>query len=148
MKTRTLMLRLSAAGCVLLTLVSAVSAQRGWVPYRVNTGGADLNTVYFSDSKRGWVGGDEGFLSRTDDGGSSWARQTLNTKAAINDIYFRDKEIGFLLAGNSIFVTRDNGNSWTKSRTFLPEEFEGAEVELRSEERRVGKECRSGWAAG
>src|SRR5688500_4003926 len=101
MKTRTLMLRLSAAGCVLLTLVSAVSAQRGWVPYRVNTGGADLNTVYFSDSKRGWVGGDEGFLSRTDDGGSSWARQTLNTKAAINDIYFRDKEIGFLLAGNS-----------------------------------------------
>src|SRR5688572_5058730 len=98
MKTRTLMLRLSAAGCVLLTLVSAVSAQRGWVPYRVNTGGADLNTVYFSDSKRGWVGGDEGFLR----------------------------------AGNSIFVTRDNGNSWTKSRTFLPEEFEGAEVELYS----------------
>jgi photosystem II stability/assembly factor-like uncharacterized protein len=132
MKTRTSMLRLSAAGLVLLTLISAANAQRGWIPYRVNTGGADLNTVYFLDSKRGWVGGDEGFLSRTDDGGSSWVRQTVNTKAGINDIYFRDKEIGFLLAGNSIFVTRDNGNTWTKSRTFLPEEFEGAEVELYS----------------
>jgi len=31
--------------------------------------GQDLNTVYFLDSKRGWVGGDNGFLSHTEDGG-------------------------------------------------------------------------------
>ena len=126
------MLRLAAAGLVLLTVLGAANAQGGWVPYRVNTGGNDLNTVYFLDGKRGWVGGDAGFLSRTDDGGQTWVRQTLPTKAAINDIYFRDKEIGFLLAGNAIFVTRDNGSTWIKSRTFLPEEFEGAEVELYS----------------
>ena len=124
--------RFTVAGLVLLTVINIASAQAGWIPARVNTSGGDLNTVYFVDTKRGWVGGDDGFLSRTDDGGSSWARQTLNTKAAINDIYFRDKEIGFLLAGNSIFVTRDNGNTWVKSRSFLPEEFEGAEVELYS----------------
>src|SRR6185503_1296475 len=101
MNARISMLRLAAAGLVLLTVISAANAQGGWVPYRVNTGGNDLNTVYFSDGNRGWVGGDDGFLSRTDDGGKTWVRQTVGTKSAINDIYFRDKEIGFLLAGNS-----------------------------------------------
>ena len=125
-------MRFSAAVAVFLTLLSSANAQGGWVPFKINTGGNDLNTVYFVDSKRGWVGGDAGFLSRTDDGGLSWVRQTVATKAAINDIYFRDKEAGFLLAGNTIFVTRDNGTSWSQSRIFLPEEFEGADVELYS----------------
>ena len=124
--------RLPVTGLVLMTLSGLVQAQGGWIPTRVNTGGNDLNTVYFLDDKRGWVAGDDGFLSRTDDAGRTWVRQTVNTKAAINDIYFRDKEIGFLLAGNSIFVTRDNGATWTKSRSFLPDEFDGAEVELYS----------------
>lgn len=127
-----MLFRLPVAGLLLLTLIGVANAQRSWVPHRVNTGGNDLNTVYFVDGKRGWVGGDEGYLSRTDDGGQSWVRQTIPTKAAINDIYFRDKEIGFLLAGNAIFVTRDNGATWARSRTFLPEEFEGADVELYS----------------
>ncbi len=125
-------IRLSAAGLVILTFIAAGNAQSGWIPTRINTGGNDLNTVYFLDEKRGWVGGDNGFLSRTDDGGNSWVSQNVGTQAAINDIYFRDKEIGFLLAGNSIYITRDNGSMWVKSRSFLPEEFEGAEVELYS----------------
>lgn len=125
-------IRFSVAVFVSLILISSVSAQGGWVPSRISTGGGDLNTVYFLDSKRGWVGGDDGYLSRTDDGGQSWVRQHVGTRAAINDIYFRDKEAGFLLAGNAIFVTRDNGSSWTQVRIFLPEEFEGASVELYS----------------
>jgi photosystem II stability/assembly factor-like uncharacterized protein len=124
------LMRFSAALSLLLTLIGSAHAQ-GWVPYKINTGGNDLNTVYFLDSKRGWVGGDEGFLSHTEDGGQSWAPQKVGTKAGINDIYFRDKEAGFLLAGNSIFVTHD-GATWTQSRMFLPDEFEGADVELYS----------------
>jgi len=123
---------LPACVFVWLALVTSASAQGGWVPYKINTGGNDLNTVYFLDSKRGWVGGDSGFLSRTDDGGQNWTRQVVATTAAINDIYFRDKEAGFLIAGNSIFVTRDNGSTWSQSRIFSPEEFEGADVELYS----------------
>jgi len=133
MSTRTLnLIRLSAVVGVLLTLIGSSRAQSGWIPFKINTGGGDLNTVYFLDSKRGWVGGDGGYLSRTDDGGQSWVRQTVGTSAAINDIYFRDKEAGFLLAGNAIFVTRDNGAGWTQARIFLPEEFDGADVELYS----------------
>ena len=120
----------SAAIGLLLTVISTAHAQ-SWVPSKVNTGGNDLNTVYFLDSKRGWVGGDGGYLSHTDDGGISWRPQNVGTKAAINDIYFRDKEAGFLLAGNSIFITRD-GTNWSQNRIFLPEEFEGADVELYS----------------
>ena len=131
MSTRTLTLtRFSAALVVFLALANSARAQ-GWVPFKINTGGNDLNTVYFLDSKRGWVGGDGGYLSYTQDGGQSWVRQNVGTTGGINDIYFRDQEAGFLLAGNSIFVTR-NGTSWTRSRIFAPEEFEGADVELYS----------------
>jgi photosystem II stability/assembly factor-like uncharacterized protein len=121
-----------AAVCVLLTIAGSAQAQSGWTPIKLNTAGNDLNTVYFIDSKRGWVGGDGGYLSRTDDGGQSWVRQNVGTKAAINDIYFRDKEAGFFLAGNSIFITRDNGATWTQSKIFSPEEFDGADIELYS----------------
>src|SRR5262245_55675654 len=117
---------------ILLTFSISVLAQQGWVASRIGTGGQDLNTVYFVDSKRGWVGGDGGFLSRTEDGGHTWARQTVATKQAINDIYFRDKEAGFLLAGNTIFITRDEGTRWEQSRSFLASEFDGADVELYS----------------
>jgi len=123
-------IRFSAVLIVLLILNGSAQAQ-GWSQIKLNTGGKDLNTVYFLDSKRGWAGGDDGFLSHTEDGGQTWLPQHVGTKAAINDIYFRDKDAGFLLAGNSIFVTRD-GASWTQSRIFLPEEFEGADVELYS----------------
>lgn len=120
-------------------------AQSGWVATKVGNAGLDLNTVYFLDSKRGWVGGDKGFLSRTEDGGRTWTPQQVGTSAAINDIYFRDKEAGFLLAGNTIFVTRDDGARWEQSRSFLPTEFDGADVELYSV-RFSGK--KKGWVVG
>jgi photosystem II stability/assembly factor-like uncharacterized protein len=139
------LLRFSALALVMVTSAISGTAQTGWIPIRLNTGGNDLNTVYFIDSKRGWVGGDAGYLTRTEDGGASWTRQTVSTKAAINDIYFRDKEAGFFLAGNSIFVTRDNGATWTQLKIFSPEEFDGADVELYSV-RFANK--KKGWVVG
>ena len=92
--------RLFTAALFLIVLALSTAAQQGWTATRVGLAGKDLNTVFFLDSKRGWVGGDGGFLARTDDGGTNWVRQTVDTPDAINDIYFRDKEIGFVLAGN------------------------------------------------
>lgn len=117
---------------LLLLLAVPVKSQRGWVATQVAPVDQDLNTVFFLDDKRGWVGGDKGFLSRTEDGGQSWVKQVVQTNDAINDIYFRDKEAGFLIAGNAIFATRDNGVRWTEVRRFLPREFEDADVELYS----------------
>lgn len=107
-------------------------SQQGWIAARIAPPNQDLNTVFFLDGKRGWVGGDNGFLIRTDDGGHSWVRQIVETTDNINDVYFRDKEGGFLIAGNAIFGTRDNGTRWTEVRRFLPKEFDGADVELYS----------------
>jgi photosystem II stability/assembly factor-like uncharacterized protein len=125
-------LRFLFCALVLCAAISPALGQQGWVATRIAPPGQDLNTVFFLDNKRGWVGGDNGFLSRTDDGGHSWVQQIVETKVAINDIYFRDKEAGFLIAGNAIFSTRDNGTRWTEVRRFLPTEFDGADVELYS----------------
>src|SRR5258708_415009 len=124
--------RLLAVALLVLCSALPVLAQEGWVPAKIGPAGKDLNTVYFLDSKRGWVAGDNGFLSRTDDGGRTWAQQTVATKDGINDIYFRSKEDGFLLAGNAIFLTHDSGTRWTEARRFLAQEFQGATAELYS----------------
>ncbi len=80
MSTRTLkLIRFSAAVTVLFMVTASLRAQ-GWVRLKLNTGGNDLNTVFFLDSKRGWVGGDAGFLSHTEDGGQSWCGRTSARK--------------------------------------------------------------------
>lgn len=116
---------------ILLTAATtAAIAQEGWVATRIAPPKQELNTVFFLDSKSGWAGGDDGFLIRTEDGGASWTSQRVATNDAINDIYFRDKERGFLIAGNAIFMTEDNGIRWTEARRFASTEFDGATVEL------------------
>jgi len=118
---------------ILLIILSAAftaRAQQGWIATQIGPAGQDLNTVFFLDGKRGWVGGDQGFLSRTDDSGRTWVQQAVGTSAAINDIYFRNKEEGFLIAGNTIFASSDSGTRWSEARRFLPKEFDGAAVEL------------------
>ena len=124
--------RVTLAALFLFFVAAPIKSQQGWVATQVAPAGQDLNTVYFLDSKRGWVGGDNGFLSRTEDGGRTWVKQLVQTTDAINDIYFRDKEDGFLIAGNAIFATRDNGVRWSEARRFPPREFNGADVELYS----------------
>lgn len=115
---------------MVLASCAAVLAQQGWIATRIAPPKQDLNTVFFLDSKRGWAGGDGGFLTRTEDGGTTWTTQRVATTDAINDIYFRDKERGFLIAGNAIFMTEDNGIRWTEARRFASTEFDGATVEL------------------
>lgn len=122
--------RFLAAAIIVAAATIAVFAQQGWVATSIAPPKQELNTVFFLDSKRGWAGGDDGFLIRTEDGGVNWAKQQVQTKDAINDIYFRDKERGYLIAGNAIFKTEDNGINWTEARRFAPAEFEGATVEL------------------
>ncbi len=122
------------AGIVLLigAMASVAPAQEGWVAARRGVAGKDLNTVYFADSKRGWIAGDDGFVSYTSDGGRTWSQQTLDTQDGVNDIYFRNKENGYLLAGSRIFKTEDSGRTWREARRFLSKDFDGAMPELYS----------------
>src|SRR6185295_5316081 len=130
----------------LLLLTAAIcQAQSGWSVSRVSSGGKDLNAVYFAEEKRGWIAGDGGFFSYTEDGGKSWVERRIGIDHAINDIYFVGKDTGFAVAGGSIFETTDGGHSWKESHKFLPAEFDGAVPELYSL-RFNGK--KRGWVVG
>ena len=136
------------AGVILLFMFSGAVASAqgdGWVAAQSGAVGKDLNAVYFADSRRGWVAGDGGFVSRTTDGGLTWAQQSVETKDAINDIYFRNKDDGYLLAGNSIFQTEDGGATWREIRRYFATDFGGAQPELYSV-RFSGK--KRGWVVG
>jgi photosystem II stability/assembly factor-like uncharacterized protein len=117
---------------IFLALVASVAAQTGWVAQRRGEAGKDLNAIYFASDKRGWVAGDGGLVFRTEDGGKSWARQTTGTDESINDIYFRDRDAGYVLAGNKILSTEDGGATWRRVHAFAPAEFNGATPELYS----------------
>lgn len=136
-------LTLALAGVLVGVVCQAQNV--GWTAKRIGLGGKDLNAVYFIDAKRGWVGGDGGLLSYTEDGGTTWVEQPIGTEQAINDIYFVGKDTGFVLAGGSIFGTSDGGHSWREAHKFSPSEFEGATPELYSL-RFNGK--KRGWVVG
>ena len=129
----------------LLFAAAAAVAQTGWTGSRLGPAGKDLNAVYFEDSKRGWIGGDGGFLSATSDEGHSWAEQSVSTSQAINDVYFTGKDTGFLLAGSEIFGTTDAGRTWKSLQRFSASDFNDAEPELYSI-RFAGK--KRGWVVG
>jgi photosystem II stability/assembly factor-like uncharacterized protein len=118
---------------IVCLLAGGARAQSGWAAVRGGpAAGGDLNAVYFLDSKRGWVAGDGGAVLRTEDGGRIWTRQSVETKDAVNDIYFRDKSDGYLLAGDAVFFTEDGGATWRAATRFRSETFGGAEPELYS----------------
>ncbi|HLL77646.1 MAG TPA: YCF48-related protein [Pyrinomonadaceae bacterium] len=128
-----------------LLAVASAAAQGGWTAERRGLAGKDLNAVYFADSKRGWVAGDEGVVLRTDDGGRTWQQQPTGVPDGVNDIYFRDKEDGYLLAANRVLTTEDGGRTWRPSARFAPADFNGATPELYSV-RFTSK--KRGWIAG
>jgi photosystem II stability/assembly factor-like uncharacterized protein len=137
--------RLGIVLVVLLLAAVICHAQSGWMTTRISSGGKDLNAVYFADAKRGWVAGDGGFFSYTEDGGKSWVERSVGIEHAINDIYFVGKDTGFVVAGGSIFETTDGGHSWREAHKFQPAEFDGATPELYSL-RFNGK--KRGWVVG
>lgn len=138
--------RRKACGLLLLLAVAGMAAaQQGWTGVRRGQPGKDLNAVFFSDAKRGWVAGDGGFVSYTADGGRNWTPQVIETKDAVNDLYFRNKEDGYIVAGNSIFMTDNSGQSWRELRRYFASDFGGAVPELYSV-RFSGK--KKGWVVG
>jgi len=135
-----------AVAVIAISLAAIISqAQNGWTSKRIGSGGKDLNAVYFTDAKHGWVGGDAGFLAHTEDGGATWAERSLGTEHSINDVYFVSKDAGFILAGGSIFSSDDGGQKWRDAYKFSPADFQGATPELYSL-RFNGK--KRGWVVG
>jgi photosystem II stability/assembly factor-like uncharacterized protein len=106
----------------LLLVGTHLFAQSGWVPQSANTSG-DLVAVFFTSSDKGWIAGDNGYLASTNDGGRTWNKYPLNTDENINEIYFRNDDNGYLVAGRKMYITRDAGRSWQETRIYRSGEF-------------------------
>lgn len=78
----------------------------------------NLDAICFINANTGWVGGANGRIYKTTDGGASWTEQTdtLVYKGSFNCIYFYDSQIGYASGGNSlgtsIIKTTNGGATW------------------------------------
>jgi len=99
-----------------------ILAQSGWRTNRAN-GSGDLVAIYFTSAEKGWIAGDNGYLAFTQDGGKTWLKYPINTTENINEIYFRNSDNGYLVAGKKVFLTKDGGNTWRETVIYRPDEF-------------------------
>ena len=108
----------SISACFLsILLFTNVYAQSGWIAAKPVTD-VDLVAVYFTSDRAGWVAGDGGFLASTADGGLTWVKHSLDTKDDINEIYFRNDDNGYLVAGRVMYITRDAGKTWRETKLY------------------------------
>jgi photosystem II stability/assembly factor-like uncharacterized protein len=74
-----------------------------------------LNCMFFLDADHGWVGGERGFMMRTDNAGQYWTivqPATYNVNY-VQQIYFYNQEDGYMIRDyGDFFVTHDGGNTW------------------------------------
>lgn len=112
-----------AASLIVVLAAATVFPQEGWLTRRA-AGPVDLISVFFTSSDTGWVAGDDGYLAQTRDGGNTWSQRVLNTAANINEIYFRNDDDGYLVAGRKMFETSDGGSTWKEALIVNPSEFE------------------------
>ncbi|MGC2235231.1 MAG: YCF48-related protein [Pyrinomonadaceae bacterium] len=115
----------------ILISVQMLAAQSSWKANRATDSG-DLVAVFFTSSERGFVAGDNGYLSMTTNGGNTWSKQPINTKENISEIYFRNDDNGYLVAGKDMFITKDAGRSWQKTVIFNSADFRGNTPEFLS----------------
>jgi photosystem II stability/assembly factor-like uncharacterized protein len=105
-----------------LSLLAAATVAQGWKLHPTEVKG-DLVAIYFTSPTKGFVAGDGGYLASTTDGGRTWQKRQLNTTEDINEIYFRNEDNGYLVAGRKVFITGDGGNSWRETVIFRPTDF-------------------------
>lgn len=116
---------------VILSVIfySSIGFSQGWIAHSP-TGKVDLVAVYFTSASRGFVAGDEGYLASTGDGGKTWTKYFLNTNQNINEIYFRNEDNGYLVAGRLLFITQDGGRTWQETRIYKTTDFKNGAPEL------------------
>lgn len=113
---------MSFSGKLLLSLSIVISifqpvVGQQWQVNRAN-GGSDLITVFFTSANKGWIAGDDGYLAYTTDGGRNWTKQDIGTNESINEIYFRNDDNGYLVAGKKMFITKDGGKTWRETQIY------------------------------
>ncbi|MCY7377091.1 MAG: hypothetical protein LH472_14115 [Pyrinomonadaceae bacterium] len=111
--------------------MQTVHAQAGWNPLKSGSS-SDLVAVYFTSAERGFIAGDKGYFAQTRNGGRTWTKQFIYTEEDINEIYFRNENNGYVVAGKKMFLTDDAGRSWREIKIYDPKNFRNATPEFLS----------------
>ena len=117
----------------------AICGNNGYIQTTTNGGGtwvkktsgtsADLNSIYFVDTMKGWAVGNSGTVVHSEDGGSTWDATIVNPAYNFKSVFFKDATTGFI-AGNSGAIYRTvDGINWDLYRTdYAYVDFHLAEV--------------------
>ena len=116
---------------VLLLFSQVVTAQPNWKINRAK-GTGDLVAVFFTSAEKGWIAGDNGYLAHTENSGKNWTQQDIGTTENINEIYFRNDENGYLVAGRKMYITKNGGRSWNETQIFRSGEIRSGTPEFLS----------------
>jgi len=77
--------------------------------------GSSLKAVHFVSATTGWIGGSNGTLMKTINGGASWVSQTVSTAGSVYDIHFTSSQTGIVCCGDGkIFKTVNGGADWVE----------------------------------
>ncbi|MBS4036468.1 MAG: T9SS type A sorting domain-containing protein [Ignavibacterium sp.] len=82
-----------------------------------------LNTIVFVDSLYGWIGGSNGIIISTTDGGNNWTINTDTSRGLITSLNFINRSKGWAVTSyGKILKTTDGGFHWSQQyfiNTFL-----------------------------
>ncbi len=116
---------------IMLWVAPFLKAQTAWKTVKSGAAG-DLIAVFFASAERGFIAGDKGYFTFTIDGGKNWIKQFINTDQDINEIYFRNDDNGYVVAGKKMFLTDDGGRSWREIKIYKPTDFKNLTPEFLS----------------
>ncbi len=72
-----------------------------------------VTAIDFVNSYHGWLGGENGFIMTTKDGGNTWENQTSGIRTTIQALDFYNAQVGIAISKeNHIFVTENGGITW------------------------------------
>ena len=104
---------------------------------------------FLQNGQRGWAVGDNGQILATSDSGRTWTAQTSGALYKLSAVQFNaDGQRGWVVGdGGTILATGDGGRTWAAQRSGVMSHLSAVHFNTdRSEERRVGKGCRSWWS--
>ncbi|MFC2137424.1 YCF48-related protein, partial [Bacteroidota bacterium] len=85
-----------------------------------------MQSIIFVNADTGWVVGEYGFISKTEDGGQSWTQQTSNTTEILYSTYFINDDTGWIGGKmGTILKTVNGGADWVDKSDGTTSTFSG-----------------------
>ncbi|MBK8662976.1 MAG: hypothetical protein IPN18_14755 [Ignavibacteriales bacterium] len=88
----------------------------------MNIVSSNLNTIEFIDQDNGWIGGNNGVVLYTQNGGSVWSVSNVGNPVAIKKVKFINATTGWAISDSlRIYKTLDGGATWTFLTSTFPQ---------------------------